>query len=70
MVTNLVCAPPSLMPGNATDDVATSFTACGSIGIIVVPNPTLSRPATAMSSKVSTWSFPSRAAISPIVKPS
>ena len=30
------------MPGSATDDVATSFTACGSIGIMVVPNPTLS----------------------------
>ena len=67
VVTNLVWAPPSLIPGRATDEVPTSFTAWGSMSIMVVPKPALSRAATAMSSMASRRCLPSRAAISPMV---
>ena len=36
MVTNFVCAPPSLTPGNATGDVAISFIASGGVSSSLV----------------------------------
>ena len=70
MVTNLVWAPPSLTPGNATGDVAISFMASGGVTSIGVAKPTRSWPATATSKKASISCLPSRAATSPTVNPS
>ena len=67
---NFVCAPPSLTPGSAIVELATSFIATGSISTMVVPKPALRSAATATSSMASMSSLPSRAAISPIVQPS
>ena len=70
MVTNFVCAPPSLTPGKATGDVAISFIDSGGVSSSLVAKPTLRSPATAMSSMASIGCLPSRAAISPMVQPS
>ena len=41
MVTNLVCAPPSLTPGSAYREVAISFIDSGGVSSIFVAKPTL-----------------------------